>query len=71
MDRVHSVLKEIARRSITENQDLKLFLALQAEIKEAAFKALPMYREESKKTTLRPVEMESSYITLDFFRKVS
>lgn len=51
-------------------QELRRFPTLQAEIAAAANEALERFREDSKKTTLRLVEMESSYITVDFFRKL-
>lgn len=51
-------------------QELKQFPTLQAEIAGAAVEALERFREDSKKTTLRLVEMESSYMTVDFFRKL-
>ncbi|KAJ6963013.1 dynamin-related protein 1E-like [Populus alba x Populus x berolinensis] len=70
VDAVHSILKEIVRRSIGETQELKRFPTLQAEIASAAYDALERFREDSKKTTLRLVEMESSYLTADFFRKL-
>ncbi|KAK8549586.1 hypothetical protein V6N13_073374 [Hibiscus sabdariffa] len=67
---VHFLLKELVRRSIAETQELKRFPTLQAEISAAANEALERFREESKKTTLRMVDMESSYLTVDFFRKL-
>ncbi|OMO93079.1 hypothetical protein COLO4_17120 [Corchorus olitorius] len=70
VDAVHFLLKELVRRSIAETQELKRFPTLQAEIAAAANEALERFREESKKTTLRLVEMESSYLTVDFFRKL-
>ncbi|KAG6633607.1 phragmoplastin DRP1E-like [Carya illinoinensis] len=70
VDAVHVILKEIVRRSIGETQELKQFPTLQAEIAGAAVEALERFREDSKKTTLRLVEMESSYMTVDFFRKL-
>lgn len=51
-------------------QELKRFPTLQAEIAAAASEALERFREDSKKTTLRMVDMESSYLTVDFFRKL-
>ena len=51
-------------------QELKRFPTLQAELAAASYEALERFREESKKTTLRLVEMESSYLTVDFFRKL-
>lgn len=52
-------------------QELKQFPTLKDEIATAANEALERFREDSKKTTLRLVEMESSYITVDFFRKLT
>ncbi|KOM32490.1 hypothetical protein LR48_Vigan01g204600 [Vigna angularis] len=70
VDAVHFVLKEIVRKSIAETQELKRFPTLQAEVAAAANEALERFREDGRKTTLRLVEMESSYITVDFFRKL-
>uniref|UniRef100_A0A2N9H060 Dynamin-type G domain-containing protein n=1 Tax=Fagus sylvatica TaxID=28930 RepID=A0A2N9H060_FAGSY len=70
VDAVHFILKELVRRSILETQELKRFPTLQAEIAAAASEALERFREDSKKTTLQLVEMESSYLTVDFFRKI-
>ncbi|CAL2258946.1 unnamed protein product [Prunus armeniaca] len=70
VDAVHFILKEIVRRSIAETQELKRFPSLQAELAAAANEALERFREDSKKTTLRLVDMESSYLTVDFFRKL-
>ncbi|XP_050235181.1 phragmoplastin DRP1E-like [Mercurialis annua] len=70
VDAVHFVLKELVRRSVGETQELKRFPTLQAEIAIAANEALERFREDSKKTTLRLVDMESSYLTVDFFRKI-
>ncbi|XP_034216251.1 dynamin-related protein 1E-like isoform X2 [Prunus dulcis] len=50
--------------------ELKRFPTLQAELAAAANEALERFREDSKKTTLRLVDMESSYLTVDFFRKL-
>lgn len=70
VDAVHFVLKELVRRSIGETQELKRFPTLQSEIAAAANEALERLRDDSKKTTMRLVEMESSYLTVDFFRKL-
>ncbi|CAL5398202.1 unnamed protein product [Camellia sinensis] len=56
--------------SIGETQELRRFPTLQAEIAAAAGEALERFREESKKTVIRLVDMESSYLTVDFFRKL-
>ena len=51
-------------------QELKRFPTLSNDIATAANEALERFREESRKTVLRLVDMESSYLTVDFFRKL-
>lgn len=51
-------------------QELRRFPTLQAELAAAANEALERFREDSKKTILRLVDMESSYLTVDFFRRL-
>lgn len=51
-------------------QELRRFPSLQATLAGAANEALEKFREESKKTVVRLVDMESSYLTVDFFRKL-
>ncbi|XVE74631.1 hypothetical protein DITRI_Ditri12bG0032700 [Diplodiscus trichospermus] len=58
---VHFVLKELVRSSIAETEN---------DIATAANEALERFRKESRKTALRLVEMESSYLTVDFCRKL-
>ncbi|XP_028787296.1 dynamin-related protein 1E isoform X2 [Neltuma alba] len=70
VDAVHFVLKELVRKSIAETQELKRFPTVQAEIAAAANEALERFREESKKCTIRLVDMEASYLTADFFRRL-
>ncbi|RYQ88145.1 hypothetical protein Ahy_B09g095529 isoform K [Arachis hypogaea] len=70
VDAVHYVLKELVRKSIAETEELKRFPTLQAELAAATNEALERFREESKKATLRLVDMESSYLTVEFFRKL-
>ncbi|TYH32790.1 hypothetical protein ES332_D13G014400v1 [Gossypium tomentosum] len=70
VDAVHFVLKELVRKSIGETQELKRFPTLQADIAAASNEALERFRDESKKTVVRLVDMESSYLTVDFFRKL-
>ncbi|XP_077231205.1 DYNAMIN-like 1C isoform X1 [Tasmannia lanceolata] len=70
VDAVHLVLKELVRKSIAETQELKRFPTLQADIAAASNEALERFREDSRKTVLRLVEMESSYLTVEFFRKL-
>ncbi|GAB4840455.1 Phragmoplastin drp1c [Ancistrocladus abbreviatus] len=70
VDAVHLVLKELVRKSIAETQELKRFPALQSDIAAFANDALERFRDQSRKTVLRLVEMESSYLTVEFFRKL-
>ncbi|CAD6212102.1 unnamed protein product [Miscanthus lutarioriparius] len=70
VDAVHSVLKELVRISIGETQELKRFPTLQTELAAACYKALERFREDGRKTTLRLVDMESAYLTVEFFRKL-
>ncbi|XP_061355758.1 phragmoplastin DRP1E-like isoform X2 [Gastrolobium bilobum] len=70
VDAVNFVLKELVRKSIAETQELKRFPTFQAALAAAANEALDRFREEGKKTTLRLVDMESSYLTVDFFRRL-
>lgn len=53
-----------------DGQELKRFPTLQAEIAAATGESLERFREEGKKTVIRLVEMEASYLTVDFFRKL-
>ncbi|KAF0930145.1 hypothetical protein E2562_030311 [Oryza meyeriana var. granulata] len=70
VDAVHYVLKELVRKSISETQELKRFPTLQAELAAACFHALERFREDGRKTTVRLVDMESAYLTAEFFRKL-
>ncbi|XP_031092122.1 dynamin-related protein 1E-like [Ipomoea triloba] len=70
VDAVHFVLKELVRKSIGECQELKRFPSLQTAIAAASNQALEKFREESKKTVIRLVDMEAAYLTADFFRKL-
>lgn len=70
VDAVHSVLKQLVRKSIEETQELRRFPTFQAELSAATSEALERFREDSKKTTLRLVDMEATYLTVDFFRKL-
>lgn len=52
------------------SQELKRFPSLQTTIAAAAGEALEKFRDESRKTVIRLVDMESSYLTVDFFRRL-
>ena len=49
---------------------MKRFPSLQSDIAAAANDSLERFRDESRKTVLRLVEMESTYLTVEFFRKL-
>lgn len=51
-------------------QELKRFPTLQAELAAASYLALEKFRDDGKKTVLRLVDMESSYLTVEFFRNL-
>ncbi|KAF8021149.1 hypothetical protein BT93_G1546 [Corymbia citriodora subsp. variegata] len=70
VDAVHLVLKELVRKSIAATEELKRFPSLQADIANAANESLERFREESRRTVIRLVDMESSYLTAEFFRKL-
>ncbi|XP_057417331.1 phragmoplastin DRP1C [Lotus japonicus] len=71
VDAVHFVLKELVRKSIAETEELKRFPTLSNDIATAANDALERFRDESRKTVTRLVDMESSYLTVEFFRKIN
>ncbi|KAL7121567.1 hypothetical protein ACP275_02G189700 [Erythranthe tilingii] len=70
VDAVHGVLKELVHKSINETVELKQYPSLRVEVGNAAVESLDRMKEESKKATLQLVEMENSYLTVDFFRKL-
>ncbi|KAJ0977336.1 hypothetical protein J5N97_012810 [Dioscorea zingiberensis] len=70
VDAVHSILKELVHKAINETIELKQYPTLKVEVGNAAFDSLERMRDESKKATLKLVDMECSYLTVDFFRKL-
>ncbi|KAL2536680.1 Dynamin-related protein 1E [Forsythia ovata] len=70
VDAVHFVLKDLVRKSMEECQEMKRFPTLQSTIAGAANEALERFREDSKKTVVRLVDMEASYLTVEFFRRL-
>lgn len=51
-------------------QELKQYPTLRVEVTNAACESLDRMKEESRRATLQLVEMEYSYLTVDFFRKL-
>ncbi|XP_072992587.1 dynamin-related protein 5A [Typha latifolia] len=70
VDAVHAILKELVHKAINETAELKQYPTLRVEVGNAAFDSLDRMKEESKKATLKLVDMECSYLTVDFFRKL-
>ncbi|XP_027362015.1 dynamin-related protein 12A-like isoform X5 [Abrus precatorius] len=70
VDAVHSQLKDLVHKAMSETLDLKQYPGLRAEVGNAAIDSLERMREESKKSTLQLVDMECGYLTVDFFRKL-
>ncbi|EPS72482.1 phragmoplastin [Genlisea aurea] len=70
VDAVHGILKELVHKSISETVELKQYPSLRVELGNAAAESLERMKEESKRATLQLVEMECSYLTVDFFRKL-
>ncbi|KAH7682146.1 Dynamin protein [Dioscorea alata] len=70
VDAVHAILKELVHKAINETMELKQYPTLKVEVGNAAFDSLDRMRDESKKATLKLVDMECSYLTVDFFRKL-
>ncbi|KAL8118940.1 phragmoplastin DRP1A-like [Apium graveolens] len=70
VDAVHAILKDLVHKSINETLELKQYPSLRVEVSNAAIESLDKMKLESKKATLQLVEMECSYLTVDFFRKL-
>ncbi|KAK9274989.1 hypothetical protein L1049_022246 [Liquidambar formosana] len=70
VDAVHAILKDLAHKAISETMELKQYPSLRVEVSNAACESLERMRDESKKATLKLVDMECSYLTVDFFRKL-
>lgn len=70
VDTVHSILKDLVHKSINETAELKQYPSLRAEVMNAACDSLDKMRNESKRATIQLVDMECSYLTVDFFRKL-
>ncbi|KAG6684796.1 hypothetical protein I3842_12G080600 [Carya illinoinensis] len=70
VDAVHALLKDLIHKAVNETLELKQYPGLRVEVGNAAIESLDRMREESKKATLQLVDMECSYLTVDFFRKL-
>lgn len=70
VDAVHAILKEMVHKAVSETMELKQYPSLRVEVGNAACEALDRMRDESKKSTLKLVDMECCYLTVEFFRKL-
>ncbi|KAK6919983.1 Dynamin stalk domain [Dillenia turbinata] len=70
VDAVHAILKDLVHKSTGETMELKQYPTLRVEVGNAAIEALDRMRDESKRATLQLVDMECSYLTVEFFRKL-
>ncbi|GMH21748.1 hypothetical protein Nepgr_023590 [Nepenthes gracilis] len=70
VDAAHAILKELVHKSIKETMELRQYPTLRVEVNNAACESLERMRDESKRATLQLVDMESSYLTVEFFRKL-
>ncbi|KAL6177421.1 hypothetical protein ACLB2K_048947 [Fragaria x ananassa] len=70
VDAVHALLKDLVHKAVNETPELRQYPGLRVEVTNAACESLERMREESKKATLQLVDMECSYLTVDFFRKL-
>eukprot|EP00475_Leptophrys_vorax_P044185 TRINITY_DN8751_c0_g3_i2.p1 TRINITY_DN8751_c0_g3~~TRINITY_DN8751_c0_g3_i2.p1 ORF type:complete len:393 (-),score=39.26 TRINITY_DN8751_c0_g3_i2:146-1231(-) len=70
VDEVHFILRDLVRISVGETTELLRFPSLQAELSAAATQSLEDFRENGRKLAVRLVEMETSYLTVEFFRRL-
>ncbi|MFQ6626441.1 hypothetical protein Gotur_005302 [Gossypium turneri] len=70
VDAVHSILKDLVHKAISETPELKQYPGLRVEVGNAAIESLDRMRDQSKKAALQLVDMECCYLTVEFFRKL-
>ncbi|KAM7476529.1 hypothetical protein LguiB_023772 [Lonicera macranthoides] len=70
VDAVHSILKDLVHKAISETPELRQYPSLRVEVASAAVESLDRMRDESRKASLQLVDMECSYLTVDFFRRL-
>ncbi|KAH0895182.1 hypothetical protein HID58_057611, partial [Brassica napus] len=68
---VHATLMDLVHKSVNETVRLNQYQTLSAAMKNTAIESVNKKWEGSKNATLQLVDMECSYITVDFFRKLS
>jgi len=72
VDKVYIVLRNLVDKVLgdPENDNISRYGPLKGEICEQAARALEGMRDNSKKMVVTMVEMESSYLTAEFFREI-
>ncbi|KAK6947921.1 Dynamin GTPase effector, partial [Dillenia turbinata] len=70
VDAVHAILKQLVHKAISETSELRQYPTLRVELSNAANDSLERMRAESKKATLKLVDMECGYVTVEFFRRL-
>merc|ERR1719421_2810148 len=72
VDKVYIVLRNLVDRVLSdpENDQISRYGPLKGEISDRAARALEGMRDTSKKMVTTMVEMESSYLTAEFFREI-
>ncbi|CAG7870185.1 unnamed protein product, partial [Brassica rapa] len=69
--RVYATLMDLVHTSVNETVRLNQYQTLSAAMKNTAIESVNKKWEGSKNATLQLVDMECSYLTVDFFRKLS
>jgi len=70
VDEVHIILRSITESTLRASHDLARFNNLKEEIKVETLRALDELRNDSRKMVQTMVEMESSYLTASYFKKI-
>eukprot|EP01018_Ginkgo_biloba_P023435 Gb_17327 [translate_table: standard] len=68
--KVHSILKDLVYMAVNEIVELKQYPSLRVAVGNAALHALEKLCDESREFTIKLVEMESTYLSVDFFRNL-
>ncbi|KAG2328473.1 hypothetical protein Bca52824_011201 [Brassica carinata] len=68
---VHATLMDLVHKSVNEMVGLNQYQPLSAGMKNTAIESVNKKWEGSKNATLQLVDMECSYLTVYFFRKLS
>lgn len=70
VEEVHGILRGLVESAIHECKELARYPTLRAEMQRVAYDSLEAKKEETRRMVTIMVEMESSYLTAEFFRRV-